>query len=175
MATLTDQRKEATVTLGDALSLAGLLVSVLGFTLAIIQLRRTAKATEETAAKIRQTLDRMNVNHLLVLLPQLRLIENDLDQAAEDDDRRLAQRTLISFSHTASQVASLLEGSDSGTDPALVQRLKSSARLASSTKASLVSSTRSTVRIATKEAASEISEISGLAAGMIAQYQSKVA
>ncbi|MCO7275065.1 hypothetical protein [Cellulosimicrobium cellulans] len=163
------------MSLGDAIGFAGLAVSVVGFWVAIVQLRRTAKATAATAAALKSALHRMNVNHLLVLLPQLRIIENDLDQAAHDDDRRLAQRTLISYAHTASQVASLLESSEEPVDSELVGKLRTSARLASASKATLVSTSRSTVKTATKDVSSEIGEIAGLAAGLIAQYQSKVA
>ena len=161
--------------LSDWLGVAGLVVSVFGFGIAIWQLNRTANATEATAAQIGLTLHRMNVNHLLVLLPQLRMIENDLDEASIADDRRLAKRTLVSYAQTASQVASLLEVAESESDADFVKRLRSSARLASLAKAALVSSSRGTVKSVTRELSTEIGEISGLAAGAIAQYQSKVA
>jgi len=158
----------------DWIGIAGLLVSIVGFWLAIVQLRRTAKATKATADNIKQTLHRMNINHMLVLLPQLRLIENDLDQAAEDEDRRLAQRTLISYAHTASQVASLLQGSETTSDVELIQKLRSSARKASQAKAQLVSSSRVSVKAAIKDVLGEVGDVTGTCAGLIAQYQSKV-
>lgn len=163
------------MTFGEAIGLVGLVVSVVGFWLAIVQLRRTAKATKATADGISQTLHRMNVNHMLVLLPQLRLIESDLDQAAEEEDRRLAQRTLVSYSHTASQVAMLLEGSESPGDSQLIEKLRGSARRASQAKAALVSSNRVSVKTAIKEVGAEVGDIAGIAAGLIAQYQTKVA
>lgn len=161
------------MTLSDWIGLIGLLVSIFGFTLAIVQLRRTANATEATAEKIEQTLDRLSVNHILVLLPQLRLIENDLDHAAEYDDRRLAQRALISYAHTAGQVASLME-KRTEADTAFLERLRTSARDASAAKSQLVS-TKVTIKAATRDVAAEISAIAGLSAGLVAQYQSKVA
>lgn len=117
----------------------------------------------------------MNVNHLLVLLPQLRMIENDLDQAAADDDKKLARRALISYTHTASQVASLLEAVDGPVDYELVSRLKSSAKLASAAKATIVNNARTTVRTATRDVAEQVADISGLTAGLLTQYQTKVA
>jgi hypothetical protein len=164
---------------GDWLGIIGLVVSVAGFWIAIVQLRRTADATEATAVatkataeKIEQTLDRMNVNHILVLLPQMRLAESDLDHATENDDRRLAQRALISYAHLANQLASLVEKVD-GSDASTVSRLKDSARAASAAKSALVTG-RAGVRTATKDVAAEISDLAGMSAGLIAKYQSKV-
>jgi hypothetical protein len=69
---------------GDWISVAALIVSVIGFTFTIWQLVRTANAAEATKRAIERTEKRMALNHLLVLLPQFRLIENDLDPAAAD-------------------------------------------------------------------------------------------
>ncbi|WP_157944111.1 hypothetical protein [Blastococcus atacamensis] len=144
----------------------------MGFSLAIQQLRKTAKASEATKTAIEETARRMSMNHLLVLLPQLRVIEGDLDAAAADDDRRLAIRSLVSYSHTANQVASLMAG-EKDVDGDLIERLRASARTAGAAKSTLVTSNRQTVRSVTKTAVEEIGEVSSFAAGLVAQCQVK--
>src|SRR5580692_8265065 len=94
----------------DWIGLAGLVVSVVGFGVAIWQLIRTANASVATLNAVERTEKRMALNHLLVLLPQFRLLENDLDYAAQEDDRSLARRSLVSYAHFAAEVATILGG-----------------------------------------------------------------
>ena len=122
---------------GDWIGVAGLAVSVIGFVIAIWQLIRTARATEATRRAIERTEKRMAINHLLVLLPQFRLIENDLDSAAQDDDRGLARRSLVAYAHFAAEVAAILQNQEK-VDQALVTDLRVSATQASQAKAALI-------------------------------------
>lgn len=122
---------------GDWLSLAGLVVSVVGFAIAIWQLIRTANASVATKAAVERTEKRMALNHLLVLIPQFRLLENDLDFAAQDNDRALARRSLVSYAQFAAEVATILQGQD-GVEQDLVEKLRSSATEASRTKGTLI-------------------------------------
>jgi len=122
---------------GDWLSLAGLIVSVVGFGIAIWQLTRTANASIATKRAIERTEKRMALNHLLVLLPQFRLLENDLDHAAQEDDRPLARRTLVAYAQFASEVAAILQGQDN-VDQSLITELRSTARDASRAKGALI-------------------------------------
>lgn len=122
---------------GDWLSLAGLLVSIVGFGFAIWQLTRTANASVATRKAVERTEKRMALNHLLVLLPQFHLLENDLDHAAEADDRNLARRSLIAYAHYSAEVAKIIEGQD-GINQSVVRDLRKSSSEASRTKASLI-------------------------------------
>lgn len=128
--------------LGDWLGMAGLTVSVIGFGVAIWQLVRTANASVATRKAVERTEKRMALNHLLVLLPQFRILENDLDRAAEDNDRQLARRALVSYAHFASEVAAILQGQDR-VEQSLLVDLKSSAREASTAKATLINASAS--------------------------------
>jgi RNA-binding protein YhbY len=125
------------VHIGDWLSLIGLMVSVVGFAFAIWQLTRTANASVATRQAIERTEKRMALNHLLIILPQFRLLENDLDSAADTDDRPLARRSLVAYSHFAAEVATILDGQN-GVDQKLVHDIRESATLASRVKAALV-------------------------------------
>ena len=143
----------------DWLGVAGLAVSVVGFAVAIWQLIRTANASVATRKAVERTEKRMALNHLLVLLPQFRLIESDLDSAAQEDDRALARRSLVAYAHFAAEVATLLQGQDK-VDQTLVIDLQTSATQASRTKASLIDATNARN---TKQLTKEIRErISGL-------------
>ena len=73
--------------LSDWLGVAGLGVSVIGFGVAIWQLIRTANAAVATREAVERTEKRMAINHLLILLPQFRIVEGELDRAAEEDER----------------------------------------------------------------------------------------
>lgn len=143
------------MTWGETVGVAGLVVTVVGFAITIWQLVRTARASEATQQAVERTERRMALNHLLVLLPQLRLIETDLDTAAQENDRKLAMRALVAYSHMASEIAGLLRGQDS-VDDALVQRLEQSARAASLAKADLIDNANRMAKSATKEFRGEL-------------------
>ena len=156
----------------DWIGISGLAVTVVGFGATIWQLVRTANASIATRKAIEETARRMSLNHLLVLLPQLRVIESDLDAAMADEDRKLAIRSLVHFSHTANQVASLLEGEGDSIDRELIKQLRSSALEAGQAKSTLVTTSR-TVKVVAKTAAESIGKVSGHAAGLVAQFQVK--
>lgn len=131
------KRADEAMKAGDWIALTGLIVSVVGFAIAIWQLVRTANAAEATKRAIERNEKRMAINHLLVLLPQFRLIENDLDAAAQEDDRGLARRSLVAYAHFASEVAAILQSQDK-VDQVLVTDLRVSATQASQAKAALI-------------------------------------
>lgn len=161
--------------LGDWLSAAGLLVSIVGFTLAIQQLRKTTSAAVATQQAIKSTSNRLSLNHLLVLLPQLRMIEGDLDAAAADDDARLAVRSLVAYSHTATQVASLLGREDASAHADLIAKLLETSRQASTAKSKLVTSggQGKPVKVLTRTALQSIGNLSSEAAGLAAKIQAR--
>jgi hypothetical protein len=159
---------------GDWIGLAGLVVSVVGFAIAIWQLVRTAKAAEATQVAVERAENRMALNHLLVLLPQFRLIENDLDAAAQEDDRGLARRSLVAYAHFAAEVAAILEG-QSKYDNTLVVDLRGSASQASQAKAALIDtpSGKSTKQI-TKEVRARLSDLSVHLGTLATSYQNRL-
>jgi hypothetical protein len=159
---------------GDWIVLAGLIVSVIGFTFAIWQLTRTAKAAEAAQAAIERAEQKMALNHLLVLLPQFRLIENDLDAAAQEDDRGLARRSLVAYAHFAAEVAAILQGQEK-VDQTLVTDLRNSASQASQAKAALIDtpSGKSTKQL-TREVRARLSGLSIHIGTLATSYQNKL-
>jgi len=67
--------------LNISLSVAGLVVSVGGFWIAIAQIRKTTGAVNAASAAIQKTERHLALNQLLVLIPQLLQIEADLEVA----------------------------------------------------------------------------------------------
>jgi hypothetical protein len=155
---------------GDWIGLAGLAISVIGFSVGIWQLIRTARAAQAAKDAIERTEARLALNHLLVLLPQFRLIENDLDSAAQDDDRPLARRSLVAFAHFAAEVASILQN-QAKINQSLVLDLQASATQASRAKASLIDIPGKTTKTLTKEIREQISALSVHIGSLSANYQ----
>lgn len=162
------------MSLSDALGIWGLVVSVIGFGLTVWQLVRTANAAIATKAAIIQVNRRMLMNHLLVLLPQIRTLEADLDAAIAADDHLAAIRALNSFSHTASQIASLLDADKDPNDAALISDLRSSASTASANKSLLVSGVKRPLTTVLRTVSAQIGDISSRCAGLTTKYQVKV-
>jgi hypothetical protein len=159
------------VDLGDWLGIAGLAVSVVGFVIAIWQLWRTANAAQATKKAIERAEKRMAKNHLLVLLPQFQLIENDLDAAAQNDDLGLARRALVSYAHFAAEVAAILQDQEK-VDETLVTDLRTSATQASLAKAVLIDAAKGkTVRQLTKDVRDRISGLSVHIGTLAINYQ----
>ena len=156
---------------GDWIGLAGLVVSVVGFVIAIWQLIRTANATEATRRAVERTEKRMAINHLLVLLPQFRLIENDLDAAAQEDDRGLARRSLVAYAHFAAEVAAILQNREK-VDQTLVTDLRVSATQASQAKAALIdSSSAKNTKQLTRDIREKLSGLSVHIGALVMDYQ----
>lgn len=160
--------------MSDLLSVIGTLVTVAGFFITITQLIKTRDATDASRLAFERAEARLGANHLLILLPQLKVIEMDLDTATASDDLNLAIRTLLSYSHAANQIAEWLEHDQSDEHAEMISALRSSATTASTAKAALVSGTRKSLATVLKPAAERISAVSSQAAGLTTRYQAKV-
>lgn len=146
------------MSLADWLGSIGLIVSVLGFAGTIWQLQRTVNASKATAAAITRTEKRMAMNHLLVLLPQIRMIEADLDTAVDQGDRRLTIRALVMFTHLASEVAGVLKY-QSDADAELVTLLEEASRKSSEAKVDLIGNANKLPKSATRQVRSDLAEL----------------
>lgn len=156
---------------GDWIGVAGLVVSVVGFGVAFWQLIRTANAAKATKSAIERAERRMATNHLLVLLPNFQLIENDLDAAAQNDDPGLARRALVAYAHFATEVAAILQ-SQERVDQTLITDLRTSATLASQAKAILIDAPKGkSTRQVTKDARERISSLSVHIGTLVINYQ----
>lgn len=79
----------------------GLAVSVAGFSIAIVQIRKTRSAAEAARAAVISTERRYASNTLLIVLPQLLQIDEDLGAALEAGRRTDVRALLTQWRHTA--------------------------------------------------------------------------
>lgn len=156
-----------------AISIFGSLVTIVGFSVALAQIRKTRAAATAAKEAMEESAKRMRGNHLLVLLPQFHAVEIDLDYAVEGEDRRTARRALLAYSRVASQVAELMVPATDAQSQ-FVTELRESADLASQAKGKLASDARTTVRSAVAPVQSSISSIASRAAGLSTQFQLEV-
>ncbi|MCC2318795.1 hypothetical protein [Cellulomonas chengniuliangii] len=89
------------MTLGDALGIAGL-------TLALYQIFRTGRLTLATHRAIERTSKQLGVYTLLVLVPELSLIEHQLEVATDANKRDDVRRLLREWKLKASELRGLL-------------------------------------------------------------------
>lgn len=139
----------------DGLGIASLAVALAGFPLAIWQIRKSVKASEAARTAVEATSSRHVSNQLLILVPELLLIDRDLGEAIENNERSDVLRLLVQWRHRASQVRGILIGVDRIT-PNVISQLANSAALATMAKQSLQNSSTSIVK-ATKRASAAIS------------------
>lgn len=165
---------EIRVLMSDVLGVAGLAVSIIGFGVTAWQLIRTANATVATKDAIVQANKRMLLNHLLVLLPQLKTLESDLDSAIASGSQDAAIRALNGFSHAANQVASLLESQDEQSDTNLIAELRGCATNASASKSTLVGGISKPMATVLRTVSQQVSDVSAKCAGLTTKYQVKV-
>lgn len=162
------------MTSSDAIGIWGLLVSVIGFGLTVWQLIRTASAAEKTKTAVENAANRMVTNHMLVMLPQLKSAETELDAAIVSNDSKGAIRALIEYSYAAKQIASLLSGEGQAEYTDLIERLRTSADSASGTKSALVTGTPRPLKDVVATISSDISKIAGDCVALATTYQAKV-
>lgn len=163
----------AGLTVGDWISIAGLFVAVVGFSFTVQQLHRTATASEAANTLLASVGERMQMNHLLVMLPQLHVLADELDAGVIADDARGVARTLVAYSRTAVQVASLLSVEDAQSAELGTQLRESSAQ-ARQIKGLIVSGTKIPLAKLLKTVMAEISESASAASGLVSKYQMKV-
>ena len=159
---------------GLVIGALSLIVTAVGFGLTISQVRKTKDAAIATKDAIVAANRRMLYNHLLVLLPQMKNFEGDLDAAIAEPDKASAIRALVGFSHAANQVAALLE-TDGVAHAALIVELRATARAASVAKGELESGNARPLTSLLQSIAVEVSTVAAECAGLSTAYQTKVA
>lgn len=148
--------------------LGGLLLTVVGFTVAFIQLWKTRNAAQAAADELDRARKKLSADQLSAVVIQLQTIVGDLDFAIENNDREIAHRALLRFSFVANESVSLL--SNLPTDHGVLQgRLSTTATFALDTKASIVG--RRTVDVArtAKPVSKDIGALAVEIAGLVAQ------
>src|SRR4051812_21705737 len=92
----------------DWISVAGLPLTLVGLALAWAQARAAANSAERAREAVEYTERRLRANQLLVLVPQLRFIAKELDEAIERDDAQHAKRELDNWRWQVANIQGLL-------------------------------------------------------------------
>jgi hypothetical protein len=152
----------------DYLAVVGLALTAIGFSVTLWQLTRTANAAVATKNAVLAT----SRTQLLMLLPQVRLIETELDWAISlaKDGREFASRVLTSYVHLAHEVAGLITVHGLA-DQKVCDAIRSTANLAATTKNKLYSSKSSLASITT-EFRSSLAALGGTLSAIGATQQS---
>ncbi|WP_326561968.1 hypothetical protein [Micromonospora sp. NBC_01796] len=105
---------------GHIADLSALPIAAVGFGLTLWQLRKTRKAAEaarDAAHTAQAAISRSNV---LVLIPQLQRIEEELERAVLSKSKTLVRSHLQSWRWQAGQMKGLLKAGSLGTDELLI-------------------------------------------------------
>jgi hypothetical protein len=149
----------------NVIGLIGVAVTVVGFCLALYQLKKTKGAAVAAQEAVESSERNLLRNQLLIVLPQFTTLAVDLDYAAEENDRKFAMRTLVSISRLSAEAAGLLTLLDD-VDATVIERLKDFSRSASVCKADILA--RSAARVSNRtggvrqEMAELLTEMGGL-------------
>lgn len=153
--------------IGVAIGAVGCVLGVIGFVLAWKQLKRTADAAEATQT----ALARSHQTQLLMLLPQFRLVEMELDFAISCSGRDLAARALANYAHLAHEVSGVV-ASYGLADNSTVAAMRESAATATQAKGEIYSkrlkSLSSICQPFISELAGVVSQVSELRAALMA-------
>ncbi len=121
---------------GETLGVAGLMVSMAGFSLAIIEIRRAQTVSRATGVAVQKTLKSVAASRLAVSTTVLRQLVTQLEEAATSEDPRAAQRILNQWRDTGTDAEGLVRRRF-GVQADALPILRESIDLARETKASL--------------------------------------
>lgn len=146
----------------------GVAISIGGFSIAIWQIRRTQGAVEAARRAILDTQQRLTVNQLLVLLPQLAQLEMELEEAAASGDLARLRRNNVRWRQVAAEADGLLGASQ--TAPELSAALRSTIRLTASAKPPRVRDGRDLTET-TEQLRGAVSKATALAAELLGRLK----
>lgn len=118
------------------LAVLGIVLTVVGFAVAIQQIRKTKKAAEAAAAAVTVGTVRIRYNQLLILAPQMQNLEGELDNAVKQEDAYAAERVLLRWRQLATTAHGVLGQMGEGYG-ALVEDITTTRGLAIATKGKL--------------------------------------
>ncbi|MQA35663.1 hypothetical protein [Modestobacter roseus] len=158
----------------DWLSFGQLVFTVLGFGLAFFQLRRGAEAAEGSQQLLKNLGLRLLGNDLLVLLPQLQRVEDDIYYAVKSGDPDLVEKHLVIYARSASHVAELLRKHEGDENRALVDLLDQTIKAATRAKGELAEGASRDLREVVKLTTGRMTKASVEVSAAVARLQRKV-
>ncbi len=147
----------------------GVVISLAGFTVTIVQLHRTKSAAERAVAAVRETEEKLARNSLLVLIPQMLTADSDLATTMSGPNPENAIRHMVAWRHAAAQVKGLVELSKLD-EPILVALIAEAVGLAAVAEQAVIDARTSPPPI--RKARAAITNASTEAAALLARLQS---
>ncbi len=122
----------------DWLSLAQVVLTTAGFIAAIVQLSRTIGVTRETNRRLKNLQKQFTGTDLLVALPELHRIEDEMDAAIKKPDEDEAERCLVRYARKASQVIAMVDADADPDDKHLASTLSAARKAVTKARTDLV-------------------------------------
>jgi hypothetical protein len=141
------------------LAVLGIVLTVVGFWIALVQLRKTKTAAEAAASAATIGTVRIRYNQLLMITPQLQTLETELDTAFQQNDYYGAERILLRWRQLAASAHGVLGQMGDGY-LTLVESLEKTRGNAIATKGKLSEASASQSRTVSTVAAGVRKEIS---------------
>lgn len=152
----------------DHFGLWQLIVAGLGFGIAIWQLIRTANATSRSRDLLER---RLLSNDLLILLPELHRLEDDLDAASKTENKDVIGNALVAYARRASGVVGHLKTDPTLKDEKVVKLLTASTRASTSAKGELLGVGERTIQDTIRSARDKIATANAEVSELIARLQ----
>ncbi|WP_157376965.1 hypothetical protein [Agromyces sp. Root1464] len=162
------------LSLSNVLSAAQLVFTIAGFSIAIWQLVRSANANVASKALLEKVRLRLLGNDLLLGLPELHTLEDDLDEAVKSGEPNEIQRKLVGYSRAAARISGILKADESSASEPIVPLLNQAMSSATKAKAEIAEGTSRTMVEVTRVAIGKISKVSLEASSLIARLEKRV-
>jgi hypothetical protein len=139
-----------------------------GFGFTLWQLAKTRSAAQSASTAVRRVEETLSRNHLLILLPQLQRIEQDLEVAVGNKDVRLIIYHLGNWRWQAGQLRGFLD-EDPRASKRLVRAIQQSIALTAETKLDLLEREDELLKV-TRGAREAITAVTGELGGLVSLY-----
>ncbi|WP_368499623.1 hypothetical protein [Herbiconiux sp. A18JL235] len=156
---------------GDWLSLGQLVGTVVGLGLAAIPLWKTASAVRATRDLLSK---RLLTNDLLILLPQLHALEDDLFERAKGNDADQLEKALVLYARHAGTIQGHLSTNETVKDEKLVALIRASRSAARAAKVEIAGGTSRPLFEIAKVTLDKVSKATDEATELIARLQNEV-
>lgn len=160
--------------LSNVLAAAQVILVLLGFGVSISQLIRTANATVASKALLEKVRSRLVGNDLLVALPELQKLEDDLFEHLKAPDPVGMERTFRIYARATGRVVSLLKMDATTEADPLVALLASAASAVQTAKGELAEGTTRDLSDVVRVAMKRIGAVSMAASGLIVKLERRV-
>lgn len=154
------------------LSFWQLVVTIVGLALAGVQLTRTANATVESKNLLAR---RLLSNDLLVMLPELHVLEDELGAAVKSSDHDQVERALISLTRRSGTIIGHLSANDSTKDEKLVKQIRQTMNAARTAKSEVAGGATRPLPDVVKLTSEKLATVCGEASELIARLQKETA